>query len=414
MRIAHFRALTGAGNAGSAPVLYEVVLGSDAKCWAVRRRYRDFYEVHWALHEAGLCVPNLPPKEPLCQKVFGRDETRLRWRAERCQELHNYLERLLDIHPAPDVQSPAPLRRFLALDEERLEDSVDRALALTGGETKLEQDERWHMWPLLLVLGSLVLLAQWEFSAHEWSLLILTCLWGSQKFAELAVKAPGPPAPEQPDAGCGERECEAARERPLTLSKLQEVNLHFRQLGCSFSVGFLLLAAEGFAQVVRRMGAPLRLAALEVEKNHRKVEAHCRNPAGSFRSFLEAEKASGRHGPGPGLADDSGAMGSLWIRRTWEFVAKLFERHLQGLTMPQAAQEAYEQTLGRFHGRVLRGTFVLGMRMTSSPQALCRSLGVDEASLREQMEAFHKLVLPICEQMRTVSVELDLEDTRRV
>ncbi|CAJ1334350.1 unnamed protein product [Effrenium voratum] len=288
------------------------------------------------------------------------------------------------------------------------------------------------MWPLLLVLGSLVLLAQWEFSAHEWSLLILTCLWGSQKFAELAaVKAPGPPAPEQPDApGCGERECEApARERPLTLSKLQEVgsgralagfghwfpavNLHFRQLGCSFSVGFLLLAAEGFAQVVRRMGAPLRLAALEVEKNHRKVEAHCRNPAGSFRSFLEAEKASGRHGPG-GLADDSGAMGSLWIRRTWEFVAKLFERHLQGLTMPQAAQEAYEQTLGRFHGRVLRGTFVLGMRMTSSPQALCRSLGVDEASLREQMEAFHKLVLPICEQMRTVSVELDLEDTRRV
>ena len=50
-----------------------------------------------------------------------------------------------------------------------------------------------------------------------------------------------------------------------------QVNLHFRQLGCSFSVGFLLLAAEGFAQVVRRMGAPLRLAALEVEKNHRKA-----------------------------------------------------------------------------------------------------------------------------------------------
>lgn len=81
-------------------VVYSLQLSNGSECWLVARRYSEFLRIHVRLLELfnRSELPDLPPKEPLLQKMFGWSGARHDWMEERFVRLRSYLQGLLE-HP---------------------------------------------------------------------------------------------------------------------------------------------------------------------------------------------------------------------------------------------------------------------------------------------------------------------------
>lgn len=78
----------------------------------IRRRYTDFFQCHTALRGSGLTdLPDLPPKEPLMQRMFGSFAARQEWQDQRRRGLQAYAGELL---LRPELQAQPCVQKLLA------------------------------------------------------------------------------------------------------------------------------------------------------------------------------------------------------------------------------------------------------------------------------------------------------------
>lgn len=135
----------------------------------------------------------------------------------------------------------------------------------------------------------------------------------------------------------------------------------------------LLQACRALQQAMAAVGQDRNAA--ELGRNLQKIEnLHRRAPAGkreTLRSLLQYEKDElGVHnhqarGGGRRLADPSGAMGLLWVRRTLAFQERLYSNILnQDPAAPsaKAALQAYHDTLEPYHGWALQQVYSLALK----------------------------------------------------
>ncbi|CAK9025133.1 unnamed protein product [Durusdinium trenchii] len=102
-------------------VYYSLQLSNGRECWMVQRRYSEFLRCHVKLLELFTReqLPNLPPKEPFWQKVFGAQALRDDWVEERYARLFGYIVGLLDMEA---VQRTDALLEFLNAPDARRHD----------------------------------------------------------------------------------------------------------------------------------------------------------------------------------------------------------------------------------------------------------------------------------------------------
>jgi len=208
-------------------------------------------------------------------------------------------------------------------------------------------------------------------------------------------------------------------EEVAGLPSLEPVFTGFRTLALAeeISVPQLLETGEAFMRILEAMGPAMKIGRMDFGNNMRKTRTwYAADPAGraTLHAFLAAEKAAGIHRPGGVLKDPSGAIGTLWMRRTFEFIICIFERLLEGATMPEAVRGGYADALERFHGRLLRGTFSVVFRGVPSREVFLRALEVSDETITRSVRALCLVSRPACARMRAVAESLDLEDTRRV
>ena len=179
------------------------------------------------------------------------------------------------------------------------------------------------------------------------------------------------------------------------------------------------------------------MAAKDMRNNLKKVEQcyhdHPFNSSTSdVRTLLLQEQATGVHDIDPHghpvLAESSGAMGLLWIRRSLSFQCR-FYRYLteQPDDAPRAALQAYDETLRNVHGWTLQRVHVLGMQSaTPERRALLARLGglsgsgpagsltvAQEQAVEHDLRALVQVWEPLLHRWEEIFDELNLEDRRR-
>lgn len=86
------------GGAQGGVSTYILQLAWCSKCWVVTRRYSEFLRCNVQLLETfgRADLPQLPPKEPLLQKMFGKGAARAEWSTTRSLGLQRYVVGLLE------------------------------------------------------------------------------------------------------------------------------------------------------------------------------------------------------------------------------------------------------------------------------------------------------------------------------
>jgi Glycolipid transfer protein (GLTP) len=189
----------------------------------------------------------------------------------------------------------------------------------------------------------------------------------------------------------------------------------------------LLRACQTFVVTMRKTGQ--KAVANDLENNVRKVEALYRKAPVERRqtlsSLLEYEQESGIHGPGGALADPSGAIGLLWIRRSLAFQSKLYSGVLETTKNTiEAAMEAYQLEVQPFHGWALRRLYTMSFETVTPPrkEMLARIGGFklhefgesEEQATIQDLQKLLSVWEPIIVHFKQTYQELDLEDSRRV
>merc|ERR1711998_245181 len=79
----------------------------------------------------------------------------------------------------------------------------------------------------------------------------------------------------------------------------------------------------------------------------------------------------------------------LWLKRAFEFIILLLDK-LSNTTdeMKVCANAAYEATLSKFHGWIIRRTFGAGLSVCGAKKEFLLKLGPDEAAVTEDMKKF--------------------------
>lgn len=189
----------------------------------------------------------------------------------------------------------------------------------------------------------------------------------------------------------------------------------------------LLRACQTFVVTMKKTGQ--KAVATDLENNVRKVEALYRKAPPERRhtlsSLLEYEQESGIHGPGGTLADPSGAIGLLWIRRSLAFQSKLYSGVLETTKNPiDAAMEAYRLEVQPFHGWALRRLYTMSFETVTPPrkEMLARIGGFklhefgesEEQATIQDLQKLLSVWEPIIVYFKQTYQKLDLEDSRRV
>lgn len=199
----------------------------------------------------------------------------------------------------------------------------------------------------------------------------------------------------------------------------------------------LVEATRELCAVLLKFGAYMGPSVSDVRRNLERIEearrkwlrASPRRRQLSMKALLAAEVAAEIHGRGGVLADPSGAMGLLWVRRGLAMWADTFEQ--QARAMQQAAvtgegegslaahtRVAYERTVQAHHGWVSRRAFGVACRATPDWETVVRRAGLrtdkggDEA-LRLELKCWAAAVRDLTEAMRSLHTDRDLEDRRK-
>ena len=148
----------------------------------------------------------------------------------------------------------------------------------------------------------------------------------------------------------------------------------------------------------------------------------------NLRGLLEAERSSGIHKAGGVLADPSAAIALVWMRRSLEFQNAVMDgmQSDRQSALCNIAREAYKTHLEGFHNFWLKNTFRAGLsampgrddfvqRLLPPDHPAAEGKTEDERAricyteISELVEVQQKLIAT----MRTLFVELDMEDSRK-
>jgi len=376
-QLAHLKAT----SVSARRTIYEIGVNRGPESWVVRRSFCQLQRCHRSLVYAGFKtrVP-FPAEENLCQKLgkkLGRNSSWLVWKAEQLHCLHVYLSTLLKDSA---IAESAAIQEILSRESEP-----------SGTSMKTTLESR-------------------ETSVHP--------VPGEEDSRSQPSEDPGD------RSGKGSRWLQMFRppERMVVLpfEGLSSAVSRLRSLnnGESLCMADFLDFCKSFVEILASMGASMKLGRVDFENNIHKASAWLnRDPEAhkTLKGFLEAEQATGIHRPGGLLKDPSGAISILWIRRTLDFVTAIFEEHLRsGMALAHSAKKAYTKTLEPCHGRLLRSTFLVTLGRVPSFKTLASASGILEAELRQQLQSLCELLRPLCDSMLALSVELDMEDNRRV
>ncbi|KAL7495880.1 hypothetical protein ACHAWT_004213 [Skeletonema menzelii] len=219
---------------------------------------------------------------------------------------------------------------------------------------------------------------------------------------------------------------------------LDEVLRAFQNVlnGNDIDTSQLLKACRAHLKLMKSGGASLRLVAKDLESNLLKAETpfmKAPKQGKTLYSLLESERHSGIHEEGNLLANESAAMGLLWIRRSLAFQLDLFESSLvsekgkdpdqEGPHPRDAAYEAYAKHLSPFHGWALRKVFPASLSQMPDREAFIAKFG--EVSLEELTDEYDREIVnklkslvaawdPLISSWEKDFERLDLEDMRKV
>lgn len=80
----------------------------------------------------------------------------------------------------------------------------------------------------------------------------------------------------------------------------------------------------------------------------------------------------------------------LWLKRALQYIVVFLGECVKNeeKDLSKSAQKAYDETLARVHGFIVRGTFFVAMKMAPKREEFLKSFGSDEAKVLEEMKVF--------------------------
>ncbi|KAL1496356.1 hypothetical protein AB1Y20_016312 [Prymnesium parvum] len=198
-------------------------------------------------------------------------------------------------------------------------------------------------------------------------------------------------------------------------------------------------ATQEYCELIRKWGsctAPsisqVYLCLAKIDKARRELERRQRESKAptrlnTMKLLLESEAKFNIHKPGAVLADPSGAMGLLWVRRGLVYWLKVFELEVARLKAalkgkkpaPQPFREqckiAYEQVLKPFHGWVSRRGFGVALRGMPEWSDLRKKSGLpkEDDQLMQELQEWIKSVTSLHKCMVTLQTKFGMEDLRK-
>ncbi|CAE7276464.1 GLTP1 [Symbiodinium sp. CCMP2592] len=146
--------------------------------------------------------------------------------------------------------------------------------------------------------------------------------------------------------------------------------------GVDIHMKHFLEAASIYTTVLGQLGTASSTVAADIGKNLRGVQQCLSSEPetrATLRGFLDVEKATGQHQVAEPshcqLADPSGAMQLQWLLRGLGFYARFLQLQLEGY--PEAAAEAYNETLAQYHSTLTAFTFKFLITAMPSKDSLC-------------------------------------------
>lgn len=453
--VVHFRRLADTGQ----PVMYEIDLSAGIQRWSVTRRYSDFLECHRSLLSCGFYPQALPPKAPIWQKLCIKAEANQMWLATRTEGLLLYLQAILDDEALANnqavrqfLQGAPPVQRHVESNSTVLEtyhsnaspENLDLStrqttcLGFLGADNEAQRlSTCQNKWPgftvalcVLAVIVGITLKIETSFPSvfnQNVSVLLMLCSLvcyiacnpmytckscavdeqlHSDKFKEGQVTS---------SHVAQFRQIEPSITNQSTLDPVITI---FQKLPSSnFATEIFLQAADAMLVVLGSMGASFKLARIDFQNNIHKVRSfYLLDPDGCSHllALLKAEKATGVNQPGGILDGHSAAMGLLWLRRTFEFMSNMFQAHVEGHYMTEAAKQAYFQTLERYHGRLIKTLFSVAWRNVPSHDVLRKAWQIEASDFKRTLKDFSDAYGPVCAKLKEIYLELDLEDVRKV
>ena len=179
--------------------------------------------------------------------------------------------------------------------------------------------------------------------------------------------------------------------------------------------------------VLRTMGASMKLALANDERNIRKVRAALRSSPSdeSVSALLALELAKGVHTPSPAdgaiLADPSAAIALTWLARSLDFISTLMTLLAESRDPAAAYAAAYASTVCQYHGFVLRSVFGASAKGVPSFDKLMRAYAptIEKPAEREALVLgacgeFRAASVPVIQELRKALRSANLVDTRKV
>lgn len=245
---------------------------------------------------------------------------------------------------------------------------------------------------------------------------------------DLAAPSRPPPPTDQALAKSMTQQSQQLTTQVGELADLFQPVVRSRGLVKEIDVLRLLKACKKFEASMRKIGQGQ--SAKDLDNNISKVRdlynSAPKQARQSMMKLLKYEKETGIHAPGPELKDPSGAMGSLWIRRSINFQYRLFKQILETNRDPvEAAMIAYRLELQPYHGWALQRVYGVAIRtMTPSKREdlLARIGGfpadsfgaAEEQATKRDLRRLLDVWRPLLVSWKQTFLQLDLEDKRRV
>eukprot|EP00899_Mesostigma_viride_P020235 jgi/Mesvir1/28212/Mv04765-RA.1 len=167
--------------------------------------------------------------------------------------------------------------------------------------------------------------------------------------------------------------------------------------------------------VFEALGTSMYLGKKDFSGNIRKLKTPYNKDPAKYQylgDLLQDEKQQGVH-----LKDPSGTIGTLWLRRSLEFLIAVFDQVINAkeeTTMTEAMDAAYDKTLLPFHGWLTEKAMRASMYVCETKEHFIAALGPTKEVVFEEMRKCSEAMAPVLERVKATFLELDMEDTRKV
>eukprot|EP00741_Cyanophora_paradoxa_P019375 tig00021127_g18703.t1 len=150
-----------------------------------------------------------------------------------------------------------------------------------------------------------------------------------------------------------------------------------------------LAATESLLPIFDALGfSVLSIAKNDIRGNMQKLQnAHTQSGLAGSRDLWQLLAHETRLPGGP--PHNGGVSSVLWLRRAFDFIYVFLEGvRTRNEKLRHSASHAYDRTLARFHGGVVRTTVSLAMKALTSREKFLGALGSDERAVLQDIAEF--------------------------